>query len=412
MWRFERTLAFRHLRSGGWQTLMTMSAVAAGVVVVVFVSSMVFGLQANWVEHITDMLPSVTVSPLDQEPQPLAHGLASGKMSASRIERGAQQVRRIEDWLGLAEGIRRVPGVAAVAPAVTGQGFATRGGRQIGVLIYGAQPEELDRVMNVSKYLGGGRYLGIRGGEVVLNFKLADELGLRLGDRVRLMSSEGRVESFLIQGFYDPGDEQLHTAFITLRAAQSLFATGTAAGAILVRCNELFDANAVAARIRTLFPYKAESWAELYPSSATMVASIGATGLLISGFSLFAASFAIAAVLIVSVLQKGKQIGILKSIGAKNRQILAVFMLEGLGIAVIGSSLGALLGSGVGLFVRSFKSAPHRPGARTQPIYPCEITWELLAAAMGAAILATLIASILPARRAARMDPVDVMRLI
>src|SRR5688500_2270984 len=147
MYRFEQTLAFRHLRSGGWQTLLTVSAVAAGVVVVVFICSMMFGMSSYWTDYITDIMPSVTVTPREQIPEPLAD--ARG-LTASRIERQGLQIKRIEDWLRVTEGIRRIPGVTEAAPAVFGRGFASRGGRQLGTVVYGAEPARLDRGMPVT----------------------------------------------------------------------------------------------------------------------------------------------------------------------------------------------------------------------------------------------------------------------
>src|SRR5213593_1188274 len=101
MLRFEATLAYRHLRSGGGQTLLTVSAVAGGVIVIVFITSLIFGLRQRISELITDLLPHVTVSPLDQVPQSLASEPASGGRGAgqagqepliiSRIERQSQQ---------------------------------------------------------------------------------------------------------------------------------------------------------------------------------------------------------------------------------------------------------------------------------------------------------------------------------
>jgi lipoprotein-releasing system permease protein len=131
---------------------------------------------------------------------------------------------------------------------------------------------------------------------------------------------------------------------------------------------------------------------------------------MISAFSLIASSFAIASVLIVSVLQKSKQIGILKSIGATRKQILGIFTLEGLGIALAGSTTGAILGTLIVYLISLPRQRTARPGHAPDQLFPVAIMPEYILGAMLAAILSTLIAALFPARRAAKMNPVDVMR--
>lgn len=416
MLRFEATLALRHLRAGGGQTVLTVSAVAAGVILVVFISSLIFGLRQRIEELITDILPHITITPLEPEPRPLSEidtplaGLDA--LITSRVEKQSPQRKDIENWPQAVAVIRGVSGVAAVAPAVTGQGFVSRGGQRIGVGVYGAVPEQINAVTNVVKYVYTGHYLGLGADEIVIGHRLSQDLGVRVGDRVRVTSSEGISESFRVAGIYDTGQEQAFAprVYINLRAAQSLFATGTAIRSILVRTEDLFTADRVARRVAALLPYKVEAWSDQAPQSAAALSVQRASAFLISGFSLIASAFAIASVLIVSVLQKSKQIGILKSMGAKGRQILLVFTLEGLGIAVIGAIAGAVLGSGLVLGLGQIKQPVARMGAPPDPLFPSILSWQLIGAAMLAAVVATVVAAILPARRAARLDPVQAIR--
>ncbi len=410
MLRFESTLAILHLRSGGWQTVLTVAAVAAGVVVVVFISSLIFGLQRRITNLLTDILPQVVITPADREPAPVLD--AGGPPASVRIERGEQQRKDIPDWQVVQEAVEGLPRVTAVAPAVTGQGFVSRGGKRIGAQVFGAEPERLDRITPVTKYLVGGSYLGITSEQIVISYKLAEDLGVATGDRVRLTSSEGLSDSFEVAAVYDTGQERSigSRAYITLRSAQSLYGTGSAVDTILVRGESLFDAEGIARRIEALFPYEAEAWSEQNPQVLSGLGAQSATGYLVSLFSLVASSFAIASVLIVSVLQKSRQIGILKSMGAKRRQILVVFLLEGLGIALVGSLVGAALGSGLVLGLGLFKQPVTRIGAEPEQLFPAALSPGVVAAAVVAAILATVIAAVLPARRAARLDPVEVMR--
>ena len=415
MLRFEMTLALRHLRSGGGQTVLTISAVAAGVVVILFISSLIFGLRQQITSLLTDILPHVTVTVPDQEPPPLSRvpGVGdTGKIVSRRVERQSRQRKLIENWPETVAIIQGIENVAAVAPAVSGQGFITRGGQRLGATVFGGDPERLDAVNPVSKYVFAGRFLGLDTEELVMSQHLAEELQVGLGDRVRLTSTQGLSDSFVVAGLYDTGREQRigSRVYITLRRAQSLYGTGTAVETILVRAKDLFLADQVADRIMALLPLEARSWSRENPEVVSSLGAQAAVTYLVSGFSLLASGFAIASVLIVSVLQRSREIGILKGIGARRGQILRAYLLEGLGIALIGSFLGAALGSGVVWTLTQFKQPVSRIGGEPEPLFPAQLAWPIVAAAVLAAVVSTVIAAVLPARRAAALDPVEVIR--
>lgn len=406
--RFETTLAVRHLLRGGTQTWLTIAAVAAGVTVIVFISSLTFGLRKYAQGLISDLLPQIVV----QTKRPTVRTLnAPGSVVLTQSEPVNQKSLDIKDWRRTVDIIRALPDVEQVAPAVYDRGFATRGGKSFGVLVYGAEPSELDGITAVRKYIVQGRYLGLGATECVVDYKLVTELGVRIGDHLRLTSPTGNSQVFRVVGLYDAGSDQgVYKAFITLRAAQNLYGTGQAVRSILVRTSSVWKANDVADRISAVVPYDGASWMRDFPQSAAQFGIYDAVAYLVSSFSLIASSFAIASVLVVQVLQKGKQIGILKSIGARNKQIFTVFVLEGLIVSIVGATVGALLGWGLVAFLGIFKLPPSASGAASDNLFPTDLTPSLVGIAMAGAIIATVVAAVLPARRASRLDPVQVMR--
>jgi len=409
-WRFEARLALRYLMTGGGQTLLTIGSVAAGVIVIVFLTSLIFGIRAKLTKMLTESMPHVTVKVRDLEPIPLSEiqDLDSA-MSSSRIEKKAPQLKFIDDWQHAVDTIRTVPNVRMALPAIQGQGFASKGGNPIGVSVTGADPSQQDQVSPVTKDLIAGKYVGLAADEVVIDYELAKDLSVSIGDRIRMTSSTGNTEPLSIAGIYSRGQGR-GGAYVTLRTGQSLFGMGNSVNVILVKVNDLFGSDEVADRIQSLLPYEARSWSREYPSFVSSLTVQSASAYLISAFSLIASSFAIASVLIVSVLQKSKQIGILKSIGAKRSQILRVFTLEGLIIALAGSLAGAALGSLLVFLLSLPLQKTARPGHVPDQLFPVAILPVYIFGAVIAAIIATVIAAWFPAKRAASMNPVDVMR--
>jgi lipoprotein-releasing system permease protein len=403
-------MALRHLASGGGQTVLTVSAVAAGVIIVVFITSLIFGLQDRLTELLTEAIPHVTI--VVEEPEP--RGLdklpgGSEDVSSSRIEQQAPQRKFIDDWPHVVETVRHLPNVRAVAPVVNGQAFASKGANPIGVSVVGADPALQDAITPVAKNLIAGRYLGLTSDEIVIDDQLAKDLDVSTGERIRVASGTGVSESFTIAGIYSRGQGR-GSAYVTLRTGQSLFGYGTSVNVIYVKLINIYNADSVADRIMALAPYEAKSWTREFPQFLSSLQVQSASAYLICIFSLVASAFAIAAVLIVSVLQKSKQIGILKSMGARRRQILTIFILEGLGIAVLGSVVGAIAGSVIVFALSLFTQAATRVGQTPEQLFPVRFLPIYIGLAMLAAIISTVIAAVLPARRAAKMNPVDAMR--
>jgi len=254
-----------------------------------------------------------------------------------------------------------------------------------------------------------GKYVGLASDDVVIDYELAKDLAVSVGDRIRVNSSAGNSESMTVAGIYSRGQGR-GGAYVTLRTAQSLFGMGNSVNVVLVKVNDLFGSDKVADQIQNLVPYEARSWSREYPSFVSSLIVQSASAYLISAFSLIASSFAIASVLIVSVLRKSKQIGILKSIGATRSQILRVFTLEGIGIAVAGSVCGAAIGTLIVYLISLPVQSTARPGHAPDQLFPVAILPVYIFGAMISAIFATLVASWFPAQQAAKMNPVDVMR--
>ncbi len=279
----------------------------------------------------------------------------------------------------------------------------------MGVSVIGADPALQDMVTPVTSDLIAGKYQGLGSDEIVIDSQLAKDLNVSVGERIRLNSSIGVSESLNVVGIYSSGRGR-GSVYITLRNGQSFFGYGTSVNAIYVKVYDIYDVDNLSKTLMALVPYEARPWTADFGSFLTNMQVMGASAYLISAFSLIASAFSIAAVLIVSVLQKSQQIGILKSMGAKQAQILRIFVFEGLGVAIFGSGLGAILGTAIVFLLGLLTRASTQIGRPPDRLFPVQILPKYIVAAIVAAVVTTVIAAVLPARRAAKLNPVDVMR--
>lgn len=426
--RFAFMLAWRHLINGKAQTALTVGAVAIAVIVVVFFQSVMNAVIQLTLDDAIGSQAHITVKPPEQRPRLLSEiqttspptpflkergattSQKDASVLASAIDKQISQRKDLEDWRRLELQLNQFDGVRLLASTVRGNAFVIRGAKRQGAEVIGGDPVAIERIYRLQKYLVAGRWLDLGPESVVMGWRLADECGIMLGDRIRIESSQGVVGSYLVAGLFDAGIDGLDRGrvYMTLSAAQSLFAMQQNVSAVDVKLSDPFQANQTADTIARVLPYKVDSWQREQPQVGSAISTQTTVRDLISSFALISSAFAIASVLIVSVIQRGKQIGILKSIGAKDRQILLVFTLEGLIIALAGCLIGSLLVYGMLSGFASVKVAG-RFGQLT-PVLPVVIDGRVFLTACLAATGSTLLAAILPARRAAQLDPVEAIR--
>lgn len=402
---FDWFVALRYLREGKVQTGLILGAVSVGVAVVVFLSALIGGLQSSLIAKTLGSQAHVVVHPPDLEARVLLDE-RDGQLIAARIEKPSQRLQSISGWLEVVADIRQLGGVVAAAPVVSGSAFALRGAATKSVSLRGIEPDSFNRIINLADKIKAGRHQVV-GAEALLGTELTRDFGISLGDKIRILTATGQADVFTVAGIFDLGAKDLNErlVFVPLRSAQTLFDLAGGISSIEIKVRDVFAAQKVAAEVERRSGLIADSWTRTSPQLLVALQSQESSKNVMLFFITLTVALGIASVLIVSVVQKSREIGVMRAVGTSRRRILRIFLIQGglVGFAgsIVGSALGALLAQ---FFVRLWRTADG------SPMFPVELDLMLFALPMALATLVGLVAAVVPARRAARLEPAEVIR--
>jgi lipoprotein-releasing system permease protein len=408
---FERRVATRFLREGRMQTVLIVIGVAAGVAVVAYISALITGLQRNTLEKTLGAQAHVTLSALDDrvvDAGPAASGAPGLEMT--QVQPRSQRPRTVANWQALVPVLEAMPEVTAVSPMVAGAGLAQRGEAQRSIALVGVDLDRYDRIVGLrSKVVVGTARLGP--GEAIIGRELADDLGLRVGDRLNLVTVAGAGtvnDGARVTALVDLGVRELNrrTVIVPLRAAQSLVGLPGGATNLDLTVADVWTASTFGSRLAARWPYKVESWQQ---TNAQLVSALNAQSVsttLIRAVVMVVVVLGVASVLVVSVVQKRREIGILRAMGATQGQVQRVFLLQGFIVGALGSVLGVVLAVGL---IAAFTTFVR--GSDGLPLFNISLEFGLALRIAALATLCGVLAAVAPARRAAKLDPAQAIRM-
>ena len=402
---FELRVALRFLREGRMQTVLIIVGVAAGVAVIAYISALINGLQNNTLNKTLGAQAHISVRAPDDVVTPAAARLP-GTSVLTETQPRAQRLRSVANWQALLPLLEKMPSVAGVSPMVSGAGLALRGEAVMSIALMGVELERYDRMVGLrAKVVSGAARLSP--GEAIIGRELAQDLGVRVGDRLTVQTSTSG-ESLRVTALVDLGIKDLNrrTVIVPLRAAQNLLALPGGATSLDVTLHDVWVAQTLAQSLRAQFPYKIESWQE---SNAQLVSALNAQSVstsIIRAVVLAVVVLGIASVLVVSVVQKQREIGVLRAMGATRGQVLRLFVVQGAVVGAVGSALGLLLAVALIWVFTAFVR-----GSDGLPLFsialPLETAWRVALIATACGVLA----AVAPARRAAQLDPAQAIRM-
>jgi len=321
----------------------------------------------------------------------------------------------IEDAQAVIKDIKAIPHVVTASPFLDGQAFIRFKDEIHNVMIKGVVPEEEVRVTRVGEYITQGSIDNLRDGGIIIGSEMASRFNLRLGDQVLVSSPmAAAVKDFKVAGIFNSGmyDYDLNLAFVDLKQAQELFGAEGMAGGIGVKIDDVYLARDLRTTIqkRLGFPFWVRTWMDLNKNLFSALKLEKLAMFIILALIVVVACFNIVSTLIMVVMEKTKDIGILKSIGATNRSIMAIFTLEGFLVGAIGTLLGVAGGLGLSYLLEKYQFIQLPRDIYYIDRFPVDVQFGDTAVIVAAALFISLLSCIYPAWQASRLNPVDALR--
>jgi lipoprotein-releasing system permease protein len=333
----------------------------------------------------------------------------------------------IEDYGGLIEKLRGEPHVTAFSPFVIGQVMVSSGKRAHGVFLRGINLQDELKTTDIFKHLKEGSLSDLRDRDgtpwIALGRELATTLGVVPGEAVNVISPVGemgplgmlpKVRQFKVGAVFEIGmfEYDANLTLTSLKAAQEFFGYGSSVSGIQLRLTDVYKAPSVREAIskKLGFPYYVKDWMQMNRNlfSALKLEKFAMFVILI--LIVLVASFNIVSTLMMSVIEKEREIAILKAIGATNQGIMAVFMIQGLLIGTVGTAIGLVGATVLGHILNTYEIIKLPADVYYLSRLPVKMKAFDFAVVSVSAVVISFLSTVYPSYQAARLNPVEPLR--
>lgn len=383
--RLAFLIALRFLKSGRGQTVLIALGIAIGVSVQVFIGSLITGLQKSLLDTTIGSASHITVSSESDE-------------------------KTIRDWRRtMVEAKLAGPDILYVSPAVSGSAFLDYDTDTAPVVIRGFDLALSDPIYKIRRAIVAGSEPRSRD-EVLIGRELAEKSSTSVGDRIAIVLPDGSQSDLRVSGIFDLDVSSLNKTWVvaSLEDAQRLLKLGDRVTTVEMQVREVFSADALAADVKRLLSEKelvVDNWKDANRSLLSGLNGQSVSSNMIQVFVLVAVLLGISSVLAISVVQRQKQLGILKAMGIRDRDASMIFVFQGMLLGVIGGALGIVFGVGL---LQMFATFAVKPDGK--PVVPVSLDPNFIALSGVFALVSAMIASLIPARLSARLNPIEVIK--
>ena len=378
------SIAKRFLLSSKGQTALILIGIVIGVSVQIFIGSLITGLQSSLVDTTIGNSSQVTIEAAGTE---------------NYFDHDENLLTQLE----------QDDRVSVVSESFNGSGFIVLDEDETyTVLMRGFEFEQANQIYDLENSLVEGNMPEGKN-EIVVGTNLAKNLELTLNDTVAFLTTNFNEEELEIVGIFDLGVANLNETWIVnqLNSAQSIFDEENQISTIEMQIEDVFDADLIAGDIESNLSddLVITNWKEQNEQLLSGLTGQSISSYMIQVFVLLAVLLGIASVLAISVVQKSKQLGILKAMGIKDRTASLIFLFQGFMLGVIGSLLGIGLGVGLSYAFSVFVKNPD--GTSLVPFF---LDTQFIVISFVIAVIATTVAAFIPAKNSSKLNPIEVIK--
>ncbi|MBS1912491.1 MAG: ABC transporter permease [Bacteroidetes bacterium] len=411
------TIAIQQLLAYRRQTIITVSGMMVGVTVVLVTLSLFGGLLDSFTRKILNVAPHVTMTAVSVRGVGTELLLDVPPHSAIELARNVEPLERLRvpNVMKLLREVEQALGnrLTAASPYLSTQVLAAYGTGNATLPVVGVIPKREAMMSDLTKYLRSGSVARLEATHdgMLIGAKAASDLGVDFGDRLQLVSATGDVVPVRVVGVYRLGmGESDRAAFVNLRLAQTLDrALPSEATGIGFQLRNVDDAPAAALEIEAITGRKTDTWQQTNADAISIFVLRQMLVYAVVGFVIVICGFGVANILITIVLEKRRDIAVMRSFGLSRSRLFRMYLLQGLVIAITGSILGCAIGAvAIGLM----GTMPVGAGVAAVETRTLQMAWSpwYFVAAVASTLVAGAVASIAPARTAASLVPADVLR--
>lgn len=382
--RLSFDIALRFLKSGKGQTFLIALGISVGVAVQIFIGSLIQGLQISLVDTTIGSSSHITVTADNDEKI-----IKDWKRTVYEAQISSSQVRY-------------------VSPALDGPASIDYEDDTDSIVIRGFNLEDADNIYKFKNNLYAGSFPKKRD-EALIGKELAIKSNTSLGDTISLITTRGNVYRLKVTGFFDLGVSSINDTWVVtdLKTAGDILGFDGVTS-VEIQVKDVFLADEVSKQVAYTLSgedLKVDNWKDLNQSLLSGLNGQSVSSYMIQVFVLVSVLLGISSVLAISVVQRSKQIGILKAMGIQDKEASLIFVFQGLMLGLLGAVLGISLG--IGLLVMFSKFAINPDGTPVVPIY---INYGFIALSGMFAVLTASTASLIPARITSKLNPIEVIK--
>lgn len=408
-------LAVRQLWERRLLSAIAIVAVTLGVTMLVSIRGIQLGFRQKFLQTIVRVTPQVAITDkeLSGEAPLLSRYYRDHVVAHVAHQSLDERQTRIERPADILRTVRSLEGVKAAAPSVTGSVLVTYAGKELPCEVRGIDPVAQDEVTAIREYVVSGswpEFAQSRDG-VLLGAGAADKLGVKVGDAITLVGPRGVRQVGKVMGTFVLSVPAIDDgrAFTPLKMGQTVLSRPDVVSRIEVRVAEPEMAPLYAERMERLFGVEVESWQKVNASFLGLFVVQDVITAFIIGSILIVGGFGILAIQIMIVLQKTRDIALLRATGFRRSDILGLFLLQGAIVSITGAAIGALAGHQILAAVAQVELKATTALGRSDRMLVDDDPMMYLYGALFA-LAVGLLASAIPALRGSRVEPVDVLR--